>query len=262
MPIDRRRAQVNRYSVVYKMSEALFLVHEENAAYLKDRSRPPKIESDRVKGIGCFLYFFLFATFFMLVMTVVEWRNYTVLQNRGEVVTGRYTDKFTESHEGDIVYKVVYSFTVNDTTYSNDQNVSGAFYQQVQLNTPTDIIYDLQNPDLSSLIAFNVPPRTLTFVMLGTAMVTLGLLYVAMRTQQRFKRLGQEGKLIYGKVLFSRAYKDSEDDRYVEILYMFANPDTGETIEGRFNRISRLEAPQRKETVAVIYQNPNFFRLL
>ena len=133
----------------------VYLLHEKNAAFLKDRSQKAIIRTQTL-GIWiagtAILALLSFLSIWMAVSSVrLHWQRSQTL----ETVSGHYLDKYTKMEDEDTVYYLAYSFEVDGVEYEGYQAVSSSLYDAAQVETPVEIDYNPINPQLSWIAATN-----------------------------------------------------------------------------------------------------------
>ena len=242
----------------------LFLLHEKNAAFIDGLSQSPIIKSQSANVIRIVSYIFVFSALVGIIGSVISYRKYRILQNRGAVITGRYIDKSTKKDsEGSITYYAFYEFFLDDTRYTNRNAVPRRFYQAVSIGNAVEILYDVQNPKLSRVASLHKLPEQ-AFAFTGFMIAIILVLQIsAALVGGRYNDLRKHGVVIYGQVTASREYRDNDNARWIKVKYMFPNPETTDVLEGVHHAIAmNTELPEKGDRVAVLYLNPNLYRLL
>lgn len=246
------------------MALNVFLVHPENMAFLRKKTSKPKLtEGGWIPGSIGYLVALVLAVLF-IVGAYRGWSNYLALEAQGQVIQGQYSDKRVDrDSEGDDDYYAYYSFVVNDHTYTKRHEVSSSRYSALQMGEPVQVLYLPRDPNVAYPTFQHDPPITNTVVGGVSGIVALGITIGIINRNGKINRLKKSGRVVKGEVTAAEESKDSDDDRWIEVKYMFPMPDSKDMIEATYKKMDEsVPLPERGTPVAVYYASKHNYRLL
>jgi hypothetical protein len=179
-------------------------------------------------------------------------------------ITGRH---ISESEDGSNTYYVHFGYTANGVTYQTQQSVSRSLYNDAETGRTIRVEYLPSDPAVARIAGsdgYGVGPLLLGFGLLWNVITGVMLLSIVLYSS-RYNRLAREGQLIQGKLMSARTYLDSDNDRWIQIEYLFPDPAGSGLISGKVKQICNHigdRIPARGVPVVVLYRNPNHFTLL
>ena len=246
------------------MTDNLFLFHDENAAFLKDRSQKIRVQPPATRFWIGWVVTILFVTVPGLTTTIDAFRLYVQLNRGMRTTTAHYTEKYTEPDDnGRIKYYLAFTFEVNDRWYDHTEAVRQSFYDNAHVEDPVKIKYKPDLPERSWIVANRKPPYG---ELLFTVVMLAALFGAGTKLRQLYgevARLQNDSDIIYGQVVASHDYEDSDDDRWLEVKYQFTEPGTSRVLEKTQKSLNNEKrVPEEGERVAVVYLNRRTYSIL
>lgn len=232
-------------------------------------------QTDRPNAVlwqaGCGLLFmipFVAVGLFVFGLTIKEWTEWYRLDTAGEVVSGRYEDRWITTSSDNDNYYTAYFFYVNDAEY-HDQIESRASYNRFEMGAPVAVLYWPDNPAISSLADyFDRPsPFHIIFTLFWNSIVSLFVVLIAGGAirQMRMNR-AQDKILIEGQVLRAKGRTASDDDFQLTMEVTFQSPQTGKLLtaraKGTHNNVSSKILPAKGKAVLVLYANDDLHEIM
>jgi hypothetical protein len=249
--------------------DGIFLLHEDNAAYLAGQDRHP----DSLTATN-YLYRFLIMVLLCVVGLVMlgvglfAYRDYATLRDDGLIAEGALINR--DIYRGkSITYSLVYQFEVREGrhmgSYRGEQKVGKGKYNSVEVGDVVSILYDPNDPTLSRMADLNTSPIAL--IVIGGAIVFLGLMLgrAGFRNRKENELLAQEGKILYGAIATCSGIRE-RSSYIINVSYSFISPETGEKIRGRMfktrNDLRGKPLPEPGTPVAILYRNDEHHEML
>jgi hypothetical protein len=250
---------------VAKPKRGVFLIHPENADFVRGKAAAPAKSGNTPPPIFIWLVLIPISliTVGLIAWSVIAWNNYQQLSADGQTAQGVIQSKRTYEDDATTDYYLRYGFEVNGQSYTKEAEVSQSRYRATAEGESIAVLYVPANPSISVVADQHRPPALLT-LLTGIFVALIFITYGLMANQrQRAARLKQQGKLVRGQILKVREYMDEGDTQY-EITYLFEEPGTPNTIEGKTEHPANLlrRKPERGMAVAVYYANRSTHELL
>ncbi|HLV36607.1 MAG TPA: DUF3592 domain-containing protein [Spirillospora sp.] len=268
---DASRKRKPKIEVIHGSYDDVFLLQPANKAFLLGKRRI--ISTFSGFGLGCgglFMLPFLAVGIFVLVLAVIEWRNYHLLNTTGVVVQGTYTGRHqvVDDDDGDITYYADYEYLVNDTIYTGDHSVSRELYNRVEPGMRVDIRYVPSDPAISRIEGTNGIEEALFFTVFAAFwnLISWAIFAGMIVSFRRDRRLSRLGKLVRGELLNATSRRDSDGDYHVTVEYSFVPPDGGDVIfkkqSAQRNDLKNKPLPAKGSPVMVLYKDRRHFKML
>lgn len=249
----------------------VFLLQPSSMAYLLGQKKT--MTTLNGLGAGCsslFMLPFLIVGILVIAFAAVEWRNYHLLETTGEIVRGRYSNKYitTDDDDGGTNYHVEYTYEVNGGLFSGSDTTSWEDYNRAGIGEGINILYAPSDPSLSAIEGMNDigTPIFLTVFSLIWNLFSWGIFAGIIISLIRDRQLMRDGQTVRGELLSIRGYNGSKGKYYVNAEYTFLPPDSDELLTGK-NRVQRSDLrgaslPGKGTPVMVMYKNRRHFKML
>lgn len=249
----------------------VFLLQPANMAFLLGKRTIATAFSGISFGCGAlFLLPFLAVGIFVIVMAVVEWRNYHLLNTTGVVVRGEYIGKYIDEDDDDggVTYYAEYEYIVDDQQYQGEHSVSQEFYGRVERGAGVDIIYAPSDPTVSRISSEQGIESAIFFTVFALFwnLISWGMFIGMMVGRSRDRALARDGQMVRGELLDITTRRDSDGDLQVTAEYSFVPPDGGDVIfkkqSAQRNDLKNGTLPDKGTPVIVLYKDRKHFKML
>ncbi|MAS35202.1 MAG: hypothetical protein CL610_14415 [Anaerolineaceae bacterium] len=224
-------------------------------------------------SFGCgflFMIPFILAGFLVIFLMAQEWHHNNLLNTTGQVIRGEYTGNHVveDDDDGGITYYADYVYTVDDVVYVGDQSVDYDLYRRVERGMNVDVEYVPSDPAISRLAGTDDAGEIIFLGIFSVIWngVTWGIVGAFLYSYGRDRILARDGQLVRGELVSIRRKTDSDNDTMLHAEYRFSAPDSGEVIVSKQkqqrNDMRRKPLPDAGTPVAVLYKNPNHFKML
>lgn len=237
-----------------------------------------KLLTGEKKRIGNSFVMFLIALIFIVAAVVAGYFLYTrysqhqALLTEGKQTRGIVTDGFEETSRNFYVieskrYRIEYRYTIAGQTYTGGQDIDGALYEELFLQSPVTIVFLPSNPGVSELggeFADDTEYRNALLILGSLTLVALLAAAGFLFRDVRNRRLSSQGQILNGTLL-SAAGQYYRRTLNVTFRYEFRSP-LGTTITGsrtvKRNDLKKAPVPVSGTPIKVLYVNDKLHRIL
>jgi len=244
-----------------------FLLYPQHRDFVLGNSK--KLASNNRFALGCmgaFFSIFVVVGICMLVMTLRDTYEWFLVMQQGMTTTGEYTDRRISNSDDSDAHYVTFQYTVVDTRYTTEQQVSEDVYRRAEVGGRVELVYARSNPQIAVVQGTNRPPIGFIIFSLVWNGFIGGIIYVLIKYSRKQRYLEENGRLIRGEVIKSSQSKDSDGDLILKVEYRFLVP-------GTYQRLTKTDRAERNDLrgqplpaagtpVIILYDNEKLFMLL
>lgn len=265
----------------------VFLLNPENADILNGERRIPNKPKKMSQGVKLILVIgslaYLALTIFSVMWMVSTLNDWAALNERGITVEGRLIGRDTSiirsqgsgPRSSSVIRYLLYTYTVGDgQTLEGKVQVREEAYQDYVYNTPVQVLYLEDSPEISRLVGENTLElaRFPIFAGVGTSLMVLIVAVTGLqdfRQRRRNQRYEHEGRVIYGRVVAPIFNESESRGKRITMLYLnyeITSPATSKVIpkmQGqRRDDLTQADLPLVGSRVAVLYIHDRLFTVL
>lgn len=246
-----------------------FLMFPKNEQYLRGERQTLQFHTSATNH-GCMMLFaipFVLVGIFTIALTLMAFAENWNLENNGQPITATVTDRTETEDEGSTTYRLHYGYTVNDVTYSDNQQVPEEVYRQYAVGQPIDILYADDSPDVSRIVGVSDESLRI-FLLLFTVVWNLVVAVLVTATWTglaRQNRLRKQGKLVTGEIVYIDSKTDSDGDYMIEAEVRFRTPML-QPVQGKRSYTTNFHKgqplPRPGEQVNILYVDDKLWEIL
>ncbi|MCU0464746.1 MAG: hypothetical protein MUF38_09275 [Anaerolineae bacterium] len=246
-----------------------FLMFPKNERYLRGEMPNPQSHTSQA-SYGCLMLFmvpFVGVGIFTIALTLMAFAENWDLENNSQSTTAVVVGRDEDYDEGSTRYYLYYDYTVNDTGYSDNQQVSEELYDRTERGQTLDIVYVTDTPGVSRIAGTDDGGMRMFLVVFTLFWNLIVILFVASTwwSWERQTRLRKEGKLVRGEIVYIESKTDSDGDYMIEAEVRFRTP-TLQPVQGKRSYTSNFHKgqplPRPGEQVSILYVDDKLWEIL